>query len=45
MNPRELILQVERSIQFGRMDDWQVVIPVYQTGARSEEHTSELQSH
>lgn len=35
MNTNELILQLQRATQFskGRMDDWQVVIPVYQTGS------------
>jgi hypothetical protein len=33
MNPKELILQVERAIQFGRMDDWKVVIPVRRIGS------------
>lgn len=35
MNTKELIFQLERVTQFskGRMDDWQVVIPVYRVGA------------
>ena len=35
MNTKELIFQLERSTQFakGRMDDWQVVIPVFRAGA------------
>lgn len=33
MNPKELILQVERAIHFGRMDDWKVVIPVRRIGS------------
>jgi hypothetical protein len=35
MNTNELILQLQRACQFakGRMDDWQVVIPVYRVGA------------
>lgn len=35
MNTNELILQLQRVCQFakGRMDDWQVVIPVYRVGA------------
>mgnify|MGYP003353741005 CR=1 FL=1 len=33
MNPKELIFQLERSIHFGRMDDWRVVIPVRRIGS------------
>jgi hypothetical protein len=35
MNTNELILQLQRVCQFakGRMDNWQVVIPVYRVGA------------
>lgn len=35
MNTKELIFQLERATQFakGRMDDWEVVIPVFRAGA------------